>query len=420
MHEILNEEIRSHVNYVAQQNTFKNYVHPKEWEEVEHTDISLNPVFIDIYDTHFKRITNSPNLVQQNLNWEPNLPEHTPYYKDFNSIRLIISQSKLIHHGEIVGYVIIGVSTKHNELALEYLLVALYIIFPISVIIVFFLARIIASKAIQPVFNVIEITQSISENNLSERIELPENKDELHNLSCTINSLLDRLEFQIVKAKQFSADASHELRTPLAVIKGTLEILIRRERSVTEYNEKINYTLKQVDRLYLLVEQFLLLSRLENNNLQLTKANLEIKDEVIESLTRFELLIEEKNISVDTSKLEIQEIINYKEFTDIIIDNVISNAIKYVHLNGKITISSFILNNNYHLEFKDNGIGIKATDLKFIQERYFRINEENTEISGYGLGLNIASKLAEISNIKIDIESNSSEGTRVLLQFEIK
>ncbi len=421
MEETLEEEINSHVDYILHEPVLKSFVQPREWEEVEHTDISLNPVFIAIYDKNFKLVENSPNLVQNKLEWHPKQGENTTFYASYDSIKLLLSQSKLIHHGEVVGYIVVGVSTKHNQLALEYLQTALLIIFPISVIIIFLLARFIASKSIKPVFNVIETAQSISENNLTERINLPENKDELYQLSLTINSLLDRLEFQIIKAKQFSADASHELRTPLAIIKGTLEILIRRERTKEEYNEKINYTLKQVDRLYNLVEQFLLISRVENNSLDLKKSIYNIKDQVENSIERFQLLLNEKQISVETAQLQSQIIENYQEFTDIIIDNIISNALKYAHLNGEIKIYSVTEKNVYHLIIEDNGIGMNDEDLKFIQDRYFRIQNESTlHISGSGLGLNIATKLAKLSDATIEIESEQGKGTKVILTLIIE
>ena len=421
MEETLEEEINSHVDYILHEPVLKSFVQPREWEEVEHTDISLNPVFIAIYDKNFKLVENSPNLVQNKLEWHPKQGENTTFYASYDSIKLLLSQSKLIHHGEIVGYIVVGVSTKHNQLALEYLQTALLIIFPISVIIIFLLARFIASKSIKPVFNVIETAQAITENNLTERINLPENKDELYQLSLTIKSLLDRLEFQIIKAKQFSADASHELRTPLAIIKGTLEILIRRERSKEEYNEKINYTLKQVDRLYNLVEQFLLISRVENNSLDLKKSIYNIKDQVENSIERFQLLLNEKQISVETAQLQSQIIENYQEFTDIIIDNIISNALKYAHLNGEIKIYSVTEKNVYHLIIEDNGIGMNDEDLKFIQDRYFRIQNESTlHISGSGLGLNIATKLAKLSDATIEIESQQGKGTKVILTLIIE
>ncbi|MBO6211331.1 HAMP domain-containing sensor histidine kinase [Algoriella sp.] len=421
MYETLEEEINSHVDYVLHEPTLKNFVQPREWEEVEHTDLSLNPVFIAIYDINFKLVENSPNLVQNKLEWNKNQAEQTPFYANYNSIQMLISQAKLIHHGEVVGYLVVGISTKHNQLALDYLQKALLLIFPISLIIIFLLARFIASKFIKPVFNVIHTAQSISENNLSERIILPRNKDELYQLSTTINSLLDRLEFQIIKAKQFSSDASHELRTPLAVIKGTLEILIRRERTTEEYNEKINYTLKQVNRLYNLVEQFLLLSRVENNSLQLTSSDFDIKNEILSSIERFQILLDEKQIEVNTTELSPENLTNYKEFIEIIIDNILSNAIKYVHLKGEITISSVTENNLYDLIFEDNGIGMSEDDLKFVQDRYFRIQDESMlNVSGYGLGLNIATKLAQLTNAKINITSTQGKGTKIVLTFILK
>lgn len=421
MYETLEEEINSHVDYVLHEPTLKNFVQPREWEEVEHTDLSLNPVFIAIYDVNFKLVENSPNLVQNKLEWHNNQAEQTPFYANYNSIQMLLSQAKLVHHGEVVGYLVVGISTKHNQLALDYLRTALLFIFPISLIIIFLLARFIAAKSIKPVFNVIHTAQSISENNLSERIILPKNKDELYQLSTTINSLLDRLEFQIIKAKQFSSDASHELRTPLAVIKGTLEILIRRERTTEEYNEKINYTLKQVNRLYNLVEQFLLLSRVENNSLQLTSSDFDIKNEILSSIDRFRILLDEKQIEVNTTELSPENLTNYKEFIEIIIDNILSNAIKYVHLKGEITISSVSENNLYHLIFEDNGIGMSEDDLKFVQDRYFRIQDESMlNVSGYGLGLNIATKLAQLTNAKINITSTQGKGTKIVLTFILK
>ncbi|MEG0187776.1 MAG: ATP-binding protein, partial [Algoriella sp.] len=147
----------------------------------------------------------------------------------------------------------------------------------------------------------------------------------------------------------------------------------------------------------------------------------EIKNEVLNSIERFQILFDEKQISVDTKNIESQIIDNYKEFIDIIIDNILSNAVKYANLNGKITISSFIESNLYHLVIEDNGIGMNEEDLKFIQDRYFRIQNENTlNISGSGLGLNIATKLAQLANVNILIESKQQKGTRVILTFVIE
>ena len=419
MIETLQEEITHHVNFVAEQNTFKTYVDPKEWEEVEHTDLSLNPVFISIYDNQFRLVENSPNLVQNQLLWNTKQKEELPYLTQVDSFEMLISQSKLIHHGSVVGYVVVGVSTKHNALALNYLNQTLFVIFPIAVLLLFVLARAIASYTIRPVYNVIKTAQAISENNLSERISLPEHKDELYELSNTLNSLLDRLEYQIIKANQFSADASHELRTPLAVIKGTLSILIRRNRTQEEFVEKISYTLKQVDRLDILVEQFLLLARIESNSLLVKKTSFDVMAEVAQSLNRFDFLIQEKNIQIEQDQCTPFVINNYHEFFEVIIDNLLSNAIKYVPMGGKISISSQVSDQGYVLSIRDNGLGMNSTELHQAKQRFFRAPvSSNTEISGAGLGLHIAQKLALLSDIEFTICSAHKIGTEIQLHFQ--
>ena len=191
---------------------------------------------------------------------------------------------------------------------------------------------------------------------------------------------MDRLEYQIIKAKQFSADASHELRTPLTIIKGTLGILIRRKRTQEEYQDKINYTLKQIDRLDALVEQFLLLSRVENNSLQLKKTNFDLKAEVLHTLERFDLLLHEKQITTKINQLHSFTTENYREFIEIILDNILSNAIKYTSPKGQITLSSKQEENTYILSIKDNGIGMKSEDVLRIENRHFRSDDVETKL----------------------------------------
>lgn len=413
---ILKEEIQHHVNYVKNQPVFTRYIEEGEWNEIEHADLELNPVFISIYNKDFQLVEQSPNLKEHHLKWQSEQPEFSIFSAPFNEYDLLISQAALVHNDTTVGYIVIGVSTKNQQMVLTYLQLALLLIFPLSVGIIFITARFIAAKSIAPVFNIISTARTITENHLSQRIELPSHEDELHTLTVTINSLLDRLEFQVHKARQFSADASHELRTPLSIIKGTLEILIRKKRTVEEYENKISYTLKQTDRLRQLVEQFLLLARIENHPMEIKKSMLHPEWLIRQSVERYQLFLQEKQIQLIEHYESVPTIYRCQEYLEIIMDNVLSNAIKFVQPHGIIHIGLQKEKNQLIITITDNGIGISAEELHYITHRYYRAeNVKTNNIKGSGLGLHIAYQLAQLDGNTLEINSIYGKGTEVRL-----
>ena len=127
---------------------------------------------------------------------------------------------------------------EESALVLENLKIVLFIAYPLVLIFLFSVSRYIAGKSIKPINKVINTAEKITKENLDKRIDLPEHKDEIYILTSTINELLNRLQDAVLREKQFTADASHELRTPLSVIKGTLEVLIRKPRKREEYEDK--------------------------------------------------------------------------------------------------------------------------------------------------------------------------------------
>lgn len=147
-------------------------------------------------------------------------------------------QAPLISHGHTVGYVIIAMSMEQELRLLDNLSNVLLIAFFAVLMALFFITRFIAGKSIRPAVDIINTASKITNNNLGQRIELPKNKDELFELATSINQLLDRIEDAVARERKFTSDASHELRTPLAVIQGTLEVLIRKPRNSSEYEEK--------------------------------------------------------------------------------------------------------------------------------------------------------------------------------------
>lgn len=294
----------------------------------------------------------------------------------------------------------------------------LLIVFPLILAVLFLIARLIAGRSIKPVTLITETSSRITKDNLKERIILPQNKDELYVLSKTINDLLERIENAVEREKQFTSDASHELRTPLTVLKGTLEVLIRKPRTQEEYEDKIKFGISEVNRLNKLVDQLLLLARFENQIQSLKIEKVYLNALILDILTRYSLKVNEKKISIDYSFSKEHYVESDNYLISIIIGNIISNAIKYSRENGLIIIS---LSQEFGITtciISDSGIGILKEDLDKILNPFYRSNPTRyPEVKGTGLGLSIVKRLSELLGVQLEIQSKINKGTSVILRF---
>ncbi len=411
-------EIERHQNEVKYHGNSLHLVEDGEWEEREHREINVNPIFVQVLDNQAKFIDKSPNLYDQFLHFNFHQQEgfHDTKIGDID-IRQV--QAPLVIKDKIVGYVIIAMSLEEPKMVLKNLQITLSILFPIIMIALFFVTRWIAGRSIKPALNIIQTTSNITNNNFDQRITLPENKDELFMLSSSINELLDRIESAIVREKQFTSDASHELRTPLAVIKGTLEVLIRKPRENHEYIEKIKYSIKEVDRLNNLVDQLLLLARFENQKLVIRKEKVALDEMILQSLERFSSKIENKKVVVNFTFDKHFWAATDPYFASIIIENLLSNAIKYSEEGGVLDIVLSEEEDKIFCKIKDYGIGIAKEDLDKIYKQFYRSKATvHPAIKGSGLGLSITKKLCSLLQINLCIESIEGEGAEASLVFE--
>jgi signal transduction histidine kinase len=284
--------------------------------------------------------------------------------------------------------------------------------------VLFFIARFIAGRSIKPISSIITTSNIITKDNLTSRIPLPQNRDELYILSQTINNLLDRIETAIEREKQFTSDASHELRTPLTVIKGTLEVLIRKPRNPAEYEEKINFCVTEVDRLNHLVDQLLLLARFENQKQSLKIEKVYLNAIFLDTIARNSTAIQSKNITITTQFSRDYYIETDSYLFLIIVNNLISNALKYSNQNGNLTVHIKSLASRIECHITDSGIGIPADDLENIFNQFYRSQSNaHPEIKGTGLGLSIVKRLCSLLTIDITLTSEENIGTRVILSL---
>lgn len=416
INEDIKDEVKKHLEEIKIDRNDAYLIQVDQWRAREHNTVNVNPVFVQFLDINNQLIDKSPNLKDISLKlYEKNKETILiDTYLNKKPIRQI--QVPLIDDNKVIGHLIVAMSLDDATMILSNLRTILFIAFPLILFVLFLVARLIAGRSIKPVTSIIETSSKITKDNLKSRITLPNNKDELFILSKTINDLLDRIEDAVEREKQFTSDASHELRTPLAVIKGTLEVLIRKPRENQEYVEKINFCVSEVDRLNSLVDELLLLARFENQKRDNKIENVYLNELILESLSRYSDKIKKNNIVVFTNFNNDFNIQSDYYLVSIIISNLISNAIKYSKNGGKIKIELNKIEKTTQFIISDDGIGIPVENLSKIFNSFYRSdNSKNPEIKGTGLGLSIVKRLCFLLNIEIQIASEENVGTVVKL-----
>lgn len=413
----ISKEVNSHLNEIEIKNNTFHLIHMKEWEEREHNTVDVNPVFIQFLNKKGEVFEKSPNLKNETLFFDKNIADNVLFDTKILNSKIRQIQVPIFQDDQIIGYLMIAMSLEGASMVLQNLSEILIIAYPLILLILFLIARFIAGKSIKPISTIIETSNIITKDNLKSRIPLPQKQDELYILSQTINKLLDRIETAVERERQFTSDASHELRTPLTVIKGTLEVLIRKPRNQEEYQDKINYCVKEVNRLNNLVDQLLLLARYENQSVQ--NESIALDTLLLDVISRFSDAIQVKNIQVITQFSNDVYVNSDRYLTATIIENIVSNAIKYSKVNGQLIIQLTELNGKICCHISDTGIGIPKEDLEKIFQPFYRAKYTNhPEIKGTGLGLSIVRRLCKLLDISVKITSQENIGTQVELHFD--
>lgn len=202
-------EVEKHRTEIEIAGNSFNLIDEEEWKEREHNTLDVNPVFIQFIDQNGNVIDKSPNLKKSSLTFDKENADNNLFDTKLadNAIRQI--QVPIFQKTKIIGYIIVAMSLEDAIMVLDNLFEVLIIAYPVILILLFFIARFFAGRSIKPISSIITTSNIITKDNLTSRIPLPQNRDELFVLSQTINNLLDRIETAVEREKQFTSDASH-------------------------------------------------------------------------------------------------------------------------------------------------------------------------------------------------------------------
>lgn len=220
-------------------------------------------------------------------------------------------------------------------------------------------------------------------------------------------------ELEIIR-QDFVANVSHELRTPLTTIKGYAETLLEGALKEEVASQFVQVIKRHTDRLTKIVEDLLMLSKIESKEFQLKIEFISLPDFINDVIDFVKEAAEKKEISISQSKITSSQAVGAdRNYLEQIFINLLDNAIKYTHEGGKVTISA-IEKNKREIQFsiEDDGMGIPREDIPRIFERFYRVDKgRSQELGGTGLGLSIVKHLVQAHGGRVWVESQLGEGS---------
>jgi two-component system sensor histidine kinase QseC len=247
-------------------------------------------------------------------------------------------------------------------------------------------------------------------------IELREVPRELEVLANSANELLRRLEASFQREKRFTADAAHELRTPIAAIRVHLQNLLDDPDESGHSLQKLG---EGIDRLSHLVEQTLVLNRVAPDQYMANFVPLDlyaIAQQVIADLYP-QVEAKQQQIELEGDAAEIR---GDRFGLEMLVLNLVSNAIKYTPASGKIDVAVYRIGDRVYLEVMDSGPGIPAEQYQRVFERFYRVggDRHNSGVTGCGLGLSIVQRIVALHGAEIELgPSRFATGLKVTVIF---
>ncbi|WP_333600965.1 sensor histidine kinase [Flavobacterium sp.] len=294
--------------------------------------------------------------------------------------------------------------------------IRVFILIVLSIVIVFtFLVDAFFIEYLLKPFHQI-INQKIRHVNEPEKFNyttIKSHSTDFQELDEVLNQMMKRIQELFSIEKQFIANVSHELLSPIALLKNRFENLIQNESLDDEAVNKIVSSLKTLDLLKKIINNLLLISRIENNQ-YMTDEAIDCKSLLEDIKEQLQDRIEEKEIALTIELTENYHFMGNKTLIHIMFYNVIVNAIKFTEPNGSIAIKDSKTNSQYIITIKDNGCGMAQEQLDEIFNRFTRLNLHK---EGQGLGLAIVKSIANFHQIEIAVTSELKKGSSFALAF---
>lgn len=282
------------------------------------------------------------------------------------------------------------------------------IVIILSLVVSYFISRIISN----PIIKMKNKAKELAHGNYNITFE---NSDieEINELSKTLNYACNELEKTEDLRRELMANVSHDLKTPLTMIKAYAELI----RDVThkdkeKMNKNLNTIIEETDRLNILVNDILELSKIRSNSTPLELEEFDLNELIKTIINRYEIYIEKENYNIEYKEKPNTIIKADKKRIEQVIYNLVNNAINYTGDDKKVIINIKEEKQNIKVEIKDTGKGINKKDLEYIWDKYYKVDKTHSRVQvGSGIGLSIVKNILISHDFEYGVETKINKGT---------
>jgi signal transduction histidine kinase len=284
---------------------------------------------------------------------------------------------------------------------------------PVLAAIVAAVTWVVVGRALAPVEEIRAATDAVSATDLGRRVPQPAADDEIARLARTMNEMLDRLERSQSRQRRFVSDASHELRSPIAAIRQHAEVA-RAHPATTTGEALAGEVLAEAGRLQRLVDDLLVLARVDEHALTLRRRPVELDDIVLDEVRRLRTTTD---LAVDATAVSAGAVDGDPDALRRVVRNVVDNAAR--HATGRVSLALAEDGGTVTLAVEDDGPGVAPADRARAFERFVRLDDARARTDGdearggSGLGLAIVAELVAAHDGRVAMSDAGLGGTRV-------
>ena len=295
----------------------------------------------------------------------------------------------------------------------------LVLIIIVVLIIAFLIAYTISRKISTPIENITKLSKKMSQGNYDLVFNSDTDIEEINALEKTLTNAAKELSKTEELRRELLANVSHDLKTPLTLIKANAEMvkdLTYKDKDKREKN--LNTITEEVDRLNLLVEDVLDLSKMQSMAVKLEKEEFNINEMINTIIERFNVLCERDGYKINYNGFDYAITADKKKMEQVIY-NLINNAINYTGDDKQVFIDLIDIRKSIKVVVKDTGKGIGKEDIDYIWDKYYKVDKKYKRVTyGTGLGLSIVKNVLLLHNFKYGVSSEKGKGTSFYFEID--